>query len=341
MSPQRRSNADEPRRPDTVPWTQLIQSLPVLLLVLLAVYLAWHSIFTVAPHEQAVVLRFGKFRGIQGPGLHFMIPVVDTAVRVNVAEQSMRLPFGPAGPKEENRLRDRPSPDESLILTGDLYAAVVEWNVIWRVIDPQPYLFSIDARHFERALTAAALSTMHRVVGDYSADEVLTGKREDIRLAALQEMQHRLDSYACGVSIVDLQMQRVTPPERVKPSFDEVNASIQQRDQLVNEAHRERNRMIPQAEAARDRLIREAEGYAARRRAEAAGEIFALLEKYRAYQEAPDVTRQRLYLETMEQVIAASGPKTIVDAELRGLLPLLNIESSSPPESRPAQEPRR
>ena len=123
-----------------------------------------------------------------------------------------------------------------------------------------------------------------------------------------------------------MQMQRVTPPERVKPAFDEVNASIQQKEQLVNEANRERNMMIPQAEARRDRLIREAEGYAARRRAEADGEIAALRARFQAYKEAPEVTRRRLYLEAMEEVLAGSGPITVLDDELRGLLPMLNLD---------------
>ena len=138
-------------------------------------------------------------------------------------------------------------------------------------------------------------------------------------------MQNVLNGYQCGVEIVELQMQRVIPPERVKPAFDAVNASIQQRDQLINEARRTENELIPQAEAEADKLIREAEGYSSRRLAEAEGEIAALLAKYESYKEAPDVTRQRMYLETMERVMQSSGPKTIIDGDLKGLLPLLNL----------------
>jgi membrane protease subunit HflK len=202
------------------------------------------------------------------------------------------------------------------------------------VVKPEDFLFSIEADHVVDAITAVARSTMHRIVGDYSADEILTGKREEVGLAALKEMQNILAQYECGVEIIDLQMQRVTPPERVKPAFDEVNASIQRRDQLVNEANQVRNKLIPLAEAQRDKLIRQAEGYAARRRAEAEGEIAALLAKYHAYKEAPDITRKRLYLEAMEQVITNSGPKTVLDGELGGVIPLLNLgevgQSASP-----------
>jgi membrane protease subunit HflK len=305
---------------------QLVRYGPLAVLGLLVVYLLWNSFYTVAAHEQAVVLRFGKYHATVGPGLHYLIPLVDRVVRVSTAERSMRLPFaltagGGVQEVDDNQSRQA----EALILSGDLYAAVVEWNVIWRVADPQAFLFSINADQVEKTITAVARSAMHRSVGDYSAEEILTGKREEIGLAAFQEMQNAMDHYRCGVSIVALQMQRVTPPERVKPAFDEVNASIQQRDQSVNEANRERNRLIPRAEATRDGLIRQAEGYASRRRAEAEGEITALLVKYQAYKEAPDITRRRMYLEALEEVIQRSGPKIVLDSDLRNLLPLLNL----------------
>ena len=329
-------------RPDQFPWRNLLLALPAFCLVVICAYLVWNGLYSVAAHEQAVVLRFGKYHTTEGPGLHVKIPIVDKAVMVNMAERSMRLPFGIPGEREaEWAPRHRSGNEASLFLTGDLYAAVVEWNVNWRVVEPKDYLFSIDAAHVERTITAVARSAMHRVVGDYSADEILTGKREEIGLAAFREMQEIMNSYECGVDIVDLQMQRVIPPIRVKPAFDEVNASIQQRDQLVNEANRERNQLIPRAEAQRDRLMREAEGYAARRRAEADGEIAALLAKYEAYKEAPEITRRRLYLEAMEAVIGRSGPKTVLDGDLRSLLPLLNlgtqpaIQNQSQQESKP------
>jgi membrane protease subunit HflK len=342
MSPRDYSDFGRRYHSEEVPWTQLLRLAPWMLLVLLAVFLTWNSFFTVAPHEQAVVLRFGKYHTTEGPGLHFKIPLVDQAVRVDISEQSLRLPFGvdAAGRVlDQEATRDRQQ--EPLILTGDLYAGLVEWNVRWRVVEPKDYLFSIDAKHVHRIITGVARTVMHRSVGDYSADEILTGKREEIGLAAWKEMQSVLDSYQCGINVVALQMQRVIPPERVKPAFDEVNASIQQRDQLVNEANRERNRLIPQAEATRDKLIRQAEGYAARRRAEAEGEIAALLAKYRAYQEAPDITRRRLYLEALEEVFARSGPKTVLDADLRGLLPLLNVgeDRTNPREQRTEGRP--
>ncbi|XZE51892.1 FtsH protease activity modulator HflK [Planctomycetaceae bacterium SH139] len=292
------------------------------------IYLLSTGIYKVAEYEKAVVLRFGKLQEPVGPGLHLKLPWIDDAILVDVSERSLRLPWGTSDMESAGRQMrvSREQQEESLILTGDLYAAVVEWNVIWKINDPAKYVSHFnDVETLERTVVAVARSTMHRSVGDYSAEEVLTGKREEVKAAARKEMRDQLAALNCGVDITDLQMQRVTPPQRVRVSFDQVNASIQLRDQLVNEAIRERNQLVPTAEARKDELIREAEGYSARLRAETAGEVAALRSKYEAYKLAPDVTRERMYLETLEKVLAASGPKTILDGDLKGLLPLLNL----------------
>lgn len=307
--------------------------------LLVVAYIGWSSAYVVEAHEQAVVLRFGKYHSTQPPGLRFKIPGVDERVLVDMSERSLRLPWGQA---ERTEVWASPegsrSDEQALILTGDLYAAVVEWNVFWRVIEPEKYIFSFTDQQFEQALVAVARSTMHRIVGDYSADETLTGKREEIALAALAEMKQALEPFNAGIEITDLQLQRVTPPDIVKPSFDQVNASIQEKGQLIYEATRERNSLLPLAHAGSDKLIREAEGYASRRLAEAEGEISALLAKYESYKLAPEITRQRMYLETMERVFANGGRKVILDEQLKGLVPLMNLGTPSVPQtSVPAQ----
>ncbi len=295
--------------------------------LLLIVFIAWSGCFTVKEYEQAVVLRFGEYNRTVGPGLQFKFPGVEERILVDVSEKSMRLPIGNTEVASNSSQLSYESEDknQSLILTGDLYAAIVEWNVFWRVSEPKDFIFSFNEAHVQRAMVAVSRSTMHRIVGDYSADEILTGKREEIALAALKEMKKAIEPFGAGIDITDLQLQRVTPPDVVKPSFDLVNASIQQRDQLVNEARRERNTLIPMARAQSDKLIREAEGYGARRLAEAEGEITALLAKYESYRLAPEVTRQRMYLETMEKVFSADGKKIILDESLKGMLPLLDL----------------
>jgi len=299
------------------------------------------GMYSVAAHEQAVVLRFGKYVRTVGPGLHFKAPWIDQRFIVDQGERSLRLPHSSEDDLgfSQNKPTNMDEQEDKLILTGDLYAAVVEWNVVWRVVEPKDYLinFNGDDGEVGSVIVAVSKSVMHRAVGDYSAEELLTGKREEITKIALEQLSERLTEFGSGIAITDLQMQRVTPPDRVKPAFDEVNASIQQRDQLVNEAYRERNQLIPTAEAQRDRLIREAEGYASRELAEAQGEISALLSKYESYKIAPEITRKRMYIEMMEKVLQQSGPKIILDSQGNSPLPILNL---SPNSGFPAPKPK-
>ena len=295
--------------------------------VLVLGYLLLDSFYTVQENEMAVVLRFGKYHTTAGPGFHMRIPIADDVLKVNVTEERrIRLPFG--------RGSERPQgaavlEEETLMLTGDLNASSVEWTLQWRISDPKKRILAFydpDDKAIEPVIILAARTVMNRLVGDYSIDEVLTEKRSEVRLAARDATQRRLDEYDCGVTITDLQMQRVRPPAKVRPSFDAVNSAIQQRDKLENEANEERNKLIPQARAEADKKIREAEGYAARRLAEVEGEIEALRAKYEAYSKAPDVTRRRLYLEAMQDVLSNVEDKIILDSDLEQVLPLLQLE---------------
>mgnify|MGYP001031060148 FL=1 len=308
-----------------VSWMSLGGWIALVVLLAFVIYVISDGFYTVDAHERAVVLRFGKFRPpVVEPGLRFKIPLVDEVIKVSVAENSMRLPALSSS-------RGAQSDEEAtLMLTGDLNAASVEWTIQWKVEEPEKFLFrfynSSDPHYAERIIRTVAESVMNRLVGDYSIDEVLTERRGEIAQLAREAMQRILDSYDCGVVIRDLQMQRVRPPERVRPAFEAVNASLQTREQLENEAKKERNMRLPIALAERDKLIREAEGYAQRRRAEAEGEIAALLAQYREYEKAPAETRRRLYLETMEELLKRVQLQVIVDSELqRSILPLMQI----------------
>jgi membrane protease subunit HflK len=320
------------RRGQQEPWMRFVPLFPWVVGLVLGFWLLLDVAYTVEPYEQAVVLRFGKYHATTMPGLHFKAPLVDEVIKVSVEEHGLRLPFGlvsggpDALPVEEHK------EEETLMLTGDLNTASVEWTVQWKVTEPSQYLFRFphhesDERIARELLTTVARTVMNRLVGDYSFDEVIGAKRSDISVDARQGIQRILDAYICGLTVTALQMQRVIPPDRVKPAFDKVNASIQEKQKLENEAESTRNKLIPEAKANRDRLIREAEGYAARRRAEAQGEIEALLAKYHAYQRAPEITRERLYLEAMQEVLQGVKDKTIIDSDLKQLFPLLNLDA--------------
>ena len=316
------------RREDITKATRIIV---VGVVALILVLLVTKSMYTVQPHEKAVVMRFGKYQTTADPGLHFCIPYVDEVLTADMRERTIRMPFG----LTDQRPAGRSNEEDVLMLTGDLNAAAVEWTILWRVRDPDKYLFRF---HDDRAdhdaylqfiITVVGRTVMNRLVGDYSIDEVLTGKRMEIREKAREATQEMLDHYESGIRITDLQLQRVTPPEQVKPSFAAVNEAVQTRDKLENEANKEKNTLLPAAKADRDKAIREAEGYAARRRSEVKGEIDALMAQYEQFSKAPEETRQRLYLESMEKVMSNVKQKTIIDSDLQQLLPLLNLNEGS------------
>lgn len=339
--------------PPSDAWRRYVPVIPWLLAGLFALFLISDFSYTVEPHEQAVVLRFGAYKATTAPGLHFKLPIVDRVMKVSVEEHGLSLPFGPpvqvaAGwpgmissstASSATRASTNPDDDETLMLTGDLNTASVEWTVQWRVSEPSSYLFRFpgegDDRSARELLTYVARTVMNRLVGDYSFDEMIGPKRGDIAQQAREDTQRILDAYDCGITVTALQMQQVIPPDRVKPSFDRVNASIQLKQKLENEAESTRNKLIPEARASRDKLIREAEGYASRTKAEASGEIEALLAKYHAYQRAPDVTRQRLYLEAMQKLFESVKDKTIIDADLNRALPILNLNQAPNPTQTP------
>jgi membrane protease subunit HflK len=243
----------------------------------------------------------------------------------------IRMPFGLADDRQGGRTNE----EDVLMLTGDLNAAAVEWTVQWQVSDPQQYLFTFHTDIAEQEdflqyiITVVGRTVMNRLVGDYSIDEVLTGARMEIREAAREATQAMLDKYECGIRITDLQLQRVTPPGKVAPSFSAIQEAVQTKTKLENEANKEKNTLLPKARAQRDKLIREAEGYAARRRSEVKGEIDALMVQYEQFAKAPEETRQRLYLESLQKVFSNVENKTIIDSDLQQLLPLLNLSEGS------------
>jgi membrane protease subunit HflK len=330
---------DFPRRPPRPPSPEAIDRilpwLPFLILLALAALLVGGTSYTVGPSEQAVLFRFGKYKSTTLPGLHLKLPIADRVIKVNVAEHSLRLPYGAADDQTDTSMspavRRATASDEeaTLMLTGDLNTASVEWTMQWRVSTPSDYAIrfpeSPDDLFASRLISSVARTAMNRLVGDYSFDEVIGAERSDIAAAAQQEVQEVLDGFSCGITITALQMQRVVPPARVRPSFEEVNSSIQEKQKSENQGESQRNKLLPEARAEKDKLIREAEGYAARRRAEATGEIKALEAQSAAYRKAPEVTRRRLYLEAMQEVLQNAGGRTILDDNLKQVVPLLPL----------------
>ena len=296
--------------------------------VLLVVVLLFTAIYQVEADEVGVVRRFGRYVRTEPPGLHFKLPMgVESATPVKV-QRNLKLEFGYR--TERAAVRSTFSPrdyaDESLMLTGDLNIADVEWIVQYRIKDPRDYLFRI--RDIEDTVRSVSEGVTRRVVGDRSATEVLTVGRAEVAQQIQEGMQELLDAYSSGVKVVTVQLQDVNPPDPVKPSFNEVNRAKQDRERITNEARRAYNAAIPEAEGQAKRLVSEAEGYAIDRVNRAQGDAKRFVSLYEEYRSAQDVTRRRLYLEAMVEVFPNVRDKVIIDPRLGNILPLLPLRGT-------------
>lgn len=287
------------------------------------------SFYTVSPESEAVVLRFGKFRSISQPGLHFKIPFgVDRSILVPIRRQ-MKLEFGFFTENYTNQ--DQPSGEPELernMVTGDLNAAEIEWIVQYTISDSRKYLFNL--REPGSTLRALTESVMSEIIGDRTVDEVLTIGRTEIETESLARLQSLLNQLDMGIRADQVQLKNVHPPGPVQRSFDEVNRAQQEREQMINEANGEYNRVIPEARGLAEQRVSAAEGYAVQRVNEAQGDVARFKELLVQYDKAPEVTKQRLYLETMNEVLPNLGNKIIIDESAQQFLPLLNLNGNNP-----------
>lgn len=296
-------------------------------LVLFIIYGIFTSFYTVNPESVAVVQRFGKYIKTEDSGLHFKIPYgIDTATIVPIRRQ-LKLEFGFGTPgKVTNQNQRGTEPDkERDMVTGDLNAAQVEWILQYTITDPYQYLFQL--RNPGSTLRDVTESTVCEVIGDRTVDEVLTYGRNEIEVESLTKLSEILSTLEMGVTAELIRLINVHPPLPVKRSFDEVNNAKQEREQMINEANREYNRVIPRAKGQADQRISAAEGYALQRVNEAEGDVARFRELLARYEEAPAITKQRLYLETMTEVLPKMGKKVILDEDAKQFLPLLNVDS--------------
>jgi modulator of FtsH protease HflK len=293
--------------------------------VALAVLAAFTSFYTVQPEERAVVKRFGAVYGITDPGLHFKLPFGIDSVQKVATERVLKQEFGfrtvdSSGP-ERTRFSEQDFLDESLMLTGDLNIIRVEWVVQYRIADPIKYLYGM--REPVRTLRDLSESVMRRVVGNRIGSEVLTIGRVEIANDAREEIQDAMRRYDNGLHIITVELQDVVPPQRVQPAFNEVNEARQELERMINEANRELNQTIPRAQGTANRVIAEAEGYAIERVNRALGEAARFSAVLAEYRNAPEVTRSRLYLETLHEALPRVG--SVVVMQEGQVLPLLNL----------------
>ncbi len=292
-------------------------------LIIFVLILGNTSYYTVDPDEEAVIIRLGKYQGTALPGLHFKLPLgIDRVIHVKT-KRVLQEEFGfrTSDPRSRVTTYDNNSfDDESLMLTGDLNVADVEWVVQFQISDPFKFLFQTSSP--ERNIRDISESIMRRVVGDRLVNEVLTTGRVEIATEAKVLMQKVLDKYDMGVKIVTVKLQDVNPPNIVKKSFNDVNAAKQEQEKAINQAEESYNKVIPEARGKAEKLISEAEGYAKAQVNRSEGDA----EKFKAmlaeYKRAPSITKKRIYLETMAGMLKKVENIRVVDPSIKGILPV-------------------
>ena len=298
-----------------------------ILIVVGILLLFFTSYFQVEPDEVGVVQRFGRYVGTSDPGPHVKFPFgIDRVTKVPV-QRTLKQEFGFRTLRAATKTEFAPpTPEvsaEAVMLTGDLNVAVVEWVVQYKIKDPKQYLFHV--REPLSTFRDMSEAVMRQVVGDHSVDEVITIGRETIALEAKQQLQDLCNLYGIGIEVQQLVLQDVNPPDPVKPAFNEVNQAIQEKERAINDAWSDYNKAVPKAKGEADQAIRSAEGYALERVNKAEGDASRFGALYEEYRKAPAVTRKRIYLETLAQVLPRIGRKLILDEKAKGILPLLQL----------------
>ncbi len=283
------------------------------------------GLYSVGPDEAGVIRRFGQYVRTTNPGLHFKIPLgIEKVSKVKV-QYIFKEEFGfrTIRPGIKTQYSESEYFDESLMLTGDLNVLVVEWIIQFKINDPARLLFNIrDPRETIRSISEAV---MRQIVGDSSVSEALTTRRIEINQEMQDKLQEILDSYESGIQIVTVKLQDVNPPDEVKPSFNEVNEAKQEKEKVINEAWEAYNKAIPAAKGEAERTIREAEGYALKRINSAKGDAARFIDIWLSYKDAKEVTRKRLYLEAMNEILPKAGQKYIIDSS-QSILPLFKLQ---------------
>lgn len=299
---------------------------PLIGILLVVFFVASSTFYTVGTDEVGIVQRFGRYDRTSQPGLNFKLPTgIERVTKVPV-RHIFKEEFGilTERPTNASRLSQDNEENVSLMLTGDLNVALVPWIVQYRIKDPYNYLFKVgNNKQLLRDMSEAA---MRLVVGDRSINEVIS-KREEIAIEAQQVLQQELDLAEAGLNIVTIEMKRTNVPAEVQPSFNEVNQATQEKEKLIYQAREEYNKAIPAAKGESEKIVKAAEGFAIDRVNRAKGDAARFKALYEEYAKATDITRRRLYLETMAELFPRLQHKYIVDSDQKNLLPLLNLGS--------------
>jgi len=300
-----------------------------IIVAIFVIQIVYSSFYTIQPGEVGVVLRFGKHAKTTNPGLNFKIPMIEDVIKVNMeAVRKEEFGFRTSLPGRQTMYEKRNYEEESLMLSADKNVINVQWIVQYKIQDPVRFLFKV--RNVPQAVRDVSETVMRRIIGNMDFDYVL-GNREIVVATAKDEMQETLNRIGAGVKMGTIQLQDINPPDLVKPAFNEVNEADQDMKRLVNEAEETYNRLVPKARGSAKKIIQEAEGYAAERINTAQGETSRFTDILAEYTTAKEVTRRRMYLETVQQTLPRVKEIYIMDTNKGGVLPLLNLRSQDLP----------
>ncbi|MCF6158323.1 MAG: FtsH protease activity modulator HflK [wastewater metagenome] len=308
-----------------IQWQSIKRFMIPFFIIIFVIVTGYTAFFTVKTNEEAIILRFGRYIETVGPGLHTKIPYgVDRILKAEVKRiyneefgfRTQDYGFTRAVGYDDVR-------EEKLMLTGDLNCAEVHWVIRYKIKALENYFLNV--KNVRETIRGVSQAVMRTLIGDRSIDEVLTIGRIEIEQKSKENIQRILDGYKCGIDIQTVLLKGVDPPAPVKDAFNAVNQAIQIRDKIVNDAEGQKNKILPAAEGKKEQVIREAEGYRIRRVNEATGDVKAFLAVYEEYKNAEDVTRRRLFLETMLKVMPKCEKLYIIDKDLKGFLPILGL----------------
>jgi membrane protease subunit HflK len=297
----------------------------VALAVIVAAILLGTSVYIVDQTEEAVVTRLGRYIATQGPGLQFKLPFgIDRAYKVNVKTvQTEQFGFTTLRSGIISSYTDQTS--ESTMLTGDLNIVEVEWIIQYRVVDPRAWVFNVMEQ--SRTIQDVSRSAINMLVGDRTIMDIMGPERSAIESAGAEFMNETFRGYGLGIDVIAVKLQNIDPPAGVQESFDDVNKAEQDMNRLINEGQQVYNAEIPRARGERERIIQEAQGYKTERINRANGDVARFNAVYAEYRRAPEVTRQRLYYEMVEEVFKEDTDTVILDRNFDNFLPLRDLNS--------------
>lgn len=300
----------------------------IALIVIILLITVFSGFYMVDQTEQAVVLVFGKFSRVEGPGLHGKLPF-GIEKNYNIPTQviqTMQFGFRVEQPGVKTVYSKEEFPEESIMLTGDLNIIDVEWIIQYKIVDPKAWLFNVDMK--EKNIRDISQSVINQLVGDRAILDVIGPERINIEVKAQDMMNAIFNSYGLGINVITVKLQNIVPPKGdVQDAFEDVNKAIQDMNRLINEGKEQYNKEIPKARGEASKIIEVASGYAVERVNMAKGDVARFNAVRDEYRKNRDVTRSRLYIEMVEDVFKDSKGTDLIDKNLENFLPLKNLQA--------------